>query len=164
MLCNAMCSATYLQQFGENCCLHILLWNLRQLFSSKHLSASSRWHDAICSKMVILTITSVGTSDLMMNVYSVKCQLYVMCIVKIWSYHCALLVELIFACGQYVHGSMKDKTLLFHAVNTPRMDMKTPSSLESWQFLNKNFSFEFFLVGVNHGCNLEVISIACFNM
>jgi len=67
MPCCAMpCALLHIcQQFGENCCLHILLWNLRQLVSSKHLSASSRWHDAICSKMVILTITSVGTSDLM---------------------------------------------------------------------------------------------------
>ena len=100
-----------------------------------------------------------------MNIYSVNCQLHVMCIVKIWSYHCGLFVQLIFACDQYVHGSMKDKTWPFQAVNTQKMDLKTPSSLQSWQFLNKNLSFEsFFLAGVNHGCKLEVISIACFNM
>ena len=46
-----------------------------------------------------------------------------------------------YACGQYLHGSVKDNTRPVQAVNTHRMNLKTPSSLQSWQFMNKNFSF-----------------------
>jgi hypothetical protein len=52
------------QDFGETCCLHIVLWNWRQLVPSQCLWVSSRWHDVKCSKTVILTVSSVGTSDL----------------------------------------------------------------------------------------------------
>jgi len=45
-----------------------------------------------------------------------------------------------YACDQYLHLSMKDKTWPVQAVSTQRMNLKTPSSLQSWQFLNKNFS------------------------
>ena len=61
--CDAMVQSY--RHFGENCCLHILVWNYRQLFPSKCLSVSSRWHNVMCSKMVILTVTNVRTSDLM---------------------------------------------------------------------------------------------------
>jgi len=35
------------QHFGENCCLHFLLWNWRHLVPSKCLSVYSRRHDVV---------------------------------------------------------------------------------------------------------------------
>jgi len=59
MPCRAMPCALLpiYQHCGENCCLHILLCNRRRLVPSKSLSVCSRWHDVICSKMVVMTVT-----------------------------------------------------------------------------------------------------------
>jgi hypothetical protein len=143
MPCCAMpCALLHIcQHFGENCCLHILLWNWRQLVPSKRLSVSSSWHDVICSKMVIVTITSVWTSDLMgeylfckmSTIFYVYCQNLKLPLWPAWSTY---LMHVASMCME-----VWKTTLPFKAVSTQRMNLKTPSSLQSWQFLNKNFSF-----------------------
>jgi len=76
MQCHVFCYIyTNILEKTAACIFYSETW--RQLVPSKCLSVSSRWHDGICSKMVILTITGLGTSDLM-NEY-LFCKLSTIC-------------------------------------------------------------------------------------
>jgi len=165
MQCHVLCYVfTNILEKTAACIFYSGTW--RQWVPSKCLSVSSRWRDVICSKMVILTITSVGTSDLV-NEY-LFCKMSTICHV----YCQNLKLPLWPACS----------TDLMH-VASMCMEVWKTRHCQSKQSKHRGWTWRhhpacslgsfwiwssvlrvLFLAGVNHGCNVEVISITCFNM